>query len=147
MRGWVCRLQLLLALASAIIFMSDSRGTRDHILLSQIRDFPFRRLLRLARLRWRYSTPPSQGSLRKYPGSPNCLPYNHFQRTEWKTQFATVSIVVCVYAAAGTCLPIRFLERDCIKPLFIRLLHNNGCTRYNRSQVCRLCANSSGVEQ
>jgi hypothetical protein len=58
-RGRVCRLQLLLALASAVIFESESRGTRDHILLFQIRDFPFRRLLRLAGLRWRYSTPPS----------------------------------------------------------------------------------------
>jgi hypothetical protein len=38
------------------------RGTRDHILLSQIRDFPFCRLLGLAGLRWRYSTPPPQGS-------------------------------------------------------------------------------------
>jgi hypothetical protein len=58
-RGRVCRLQFLLALASAVIFGSESRGTRDHILLSQIRDFPFRRLLRLAGLRCRYSTPPS----------------------------------------------------------------------------------------
>jgi hypothetical protein len=33
-------------------------GPRLHILLFQIRDFPFRRLLRLAGLRWRYSTPP-----------------------------------------------------------------------------------------
>jgi hypothetical protein len=32
-------------------------------LLSQIRDFPFRRLLRLAGLRWRYSTPPPHGIL------------------------------------------------------------------------------------
>jgi hypothetical protein len=39
-RGWVCSLQLLLALASAVILRSDSRGTRDHILLSQIRDSP-----------------------------------------------------------------------------------------------------------
>jgi hypothetical protein len=39
-RGWVCSLQLLLVLASAIIFRSDSRGTHDHILLSQIRDSP-----------------------------------------------------------------------------------------------------------
>jgi hypothetical protein len=31
-------------------FRSESRGTRDHILLSQIRDFPFRRLLGLAGL-------------------------------------------------------------------------------------------------
>jgi hypothetical protein len=48
-RGWACRLQLLLALASAVIFGSKSRGTRDHILLPQIRDFPFLRLIRLAR--------------------------------------------------------------------------------------------------
>jgi hypothetical protein len=61
-RGRVCRLQLLLALARAVIFGSESRRTRDHILLSQIRDFPFRCLLRLAGLRWRYSTPPPHGS-------------------------------------------------------------------------------------
>jgi hypothetical protein len=60
-RRRVCRLQLLLALASAVIFGSESRKTRDHILLSQIRDFPFRRLLRLAGSRWRYSTPPPHG--------------------------------------------------------------------------------------
>jgi hypothetical protein len=41
-------LQLLLALASAVILGSESLGTRDRILLSQIWDFPFRRLLRLA---------------------------------------------------------------------------------------------------
>jgi hypothetical protein len=40
---------------------SEARGTRDHISLSQIRDFFFRRLLRLAGLRWRYSTPPPHG--------------------------------------------------------------------------------------
>jgi hypothetical protein len=40
MRGRVCRLQLLLALASAFIFGSESRGTRDHILLSDSR-LPF----------------------------------------------------------------------------------------------------------
>jgi hypothetical protein len=39
-RGLVCRLQLLLALAIAIIFGSESRGTNDHILLFQIQDFP-----------------------------------------------------------------------------------------------------------
>jgi hypothetical protein len=62
-RGRVCRLQLLLALASADIFGSDSHGTREHNLLSQIRDFPFRRLLRLAGLRWRYSTLPPHGKI------------------------------------------------------------------------------------
>jgi hypothetical protein len=61
-RGWVCHIQLLLALASAVILGSESRGTRDHILLSQIRDFPFCRLLRLAGLRWKYSTSPPHGN-------------------------------------------------------------------------------------
>jgi hypothetical protein len=37
-RGRVCRLQLLLALASAVILGPKSRETHDHILLSQIRD-------------------------------------------------------------------------------------------------------------
>jgi hypothetical protein len=34
--GWVCRLQLLMALARAVILGYESRGTHDHILLSQI---------------------------------------------------------------------------------------------------------------
>jgi hypothetical protein len=37
---WVCRLQLLLTLASAVILGSKSRGTRDHILLPQIWNSP-----------------------------------------------------------------------------------------------------------
>jgi hypothetical protein len=55
-RGQVCRLLLLLALASAVIFGSESRRTRGYISLSHIPDFPFRLHLRLAGLRWRYST-------------------------------------------------------------------------------------------
>jgi hypothetical protein len=46
-RGRVCSFQLMLAIASTVIRGSESCGTRDHILLSQIRDFPFRRLLPL----------------------------------------------------------------------------------------------------
>jgi hypothetical protein len=49
------------ALASAVFLGSESLGTRDHILLSQIWDFHFRGLLRLAGPRWRYSTPPPHG--------------------------------------------------------------------------------------
>jgi hypothetical protein len=49
-RDWVCNLQFLLAIASAVIHGSKYRGTRNHTLLSQIRDFPFCRLLRLAGL-------------------------------------------------------------------------------------------------
>jgi hypothetical protein len=39
-RGWSCRLQLLLVLARAVILRSESRGTHNHILLSQVRDSP-----------------------------------------------------------------------------------------------------------
>jgi hypothetical protein len=63
-RGRVCGFQLLLVLASAVIFRSESRGTRDHIILPQIRDFLFHRFLRLAGLQWRYSTPASTQELR-----------------------------------------------------------------------------------
>jgi hypothetical protein len=93
-RGWFCHFQLLLGLASAVIFRSESHGTHDHILLSQIRDtpnlegqvpvfisplfrgdlvippgtgFPFRRLLRLAGLRWKYSNPPPHGLTNSTP--------------------------------------------------------------------------------
>jgi hypothetical protein len=95
-RGWVCRLQLLLVLASAVILRSEARGTDDHILLSDSSvpqpggqgpriyipqghgrpvippgtGFPFRRPLRLAGLRWRYLNPPPHGEdgVRKTPG-------------------------------------------------------------------------------
>jgi hypothetical protein len=54
---WICNLQLLLALVSAVIF-------GFHILLSQIRDFPFHCLLRLTGSWWRCSTlPPHKGLL------------------------------------------------------------------------------------
>jgi hypothetical protein len=52
---------MLLALASAIFLWSEPLGSRDHILLSQISDFLFHRLLRLAGSRWRYSIPPPHG--------------------------------------------------------------------------------------
>jgi hypothetical protein len=78
--GRVCNLLLLLGLASIVPLGSESRGAQDHILLSQVlrllqlvgpdphiyipqgqggpakppgTGFPFRRLLRLAGLRWR----------------------------------------------------------------------------------------------
>jgi hypothetical protein len=60
-RRRVYLLYMLLALASAVFLGSGSLGTDDHILLSQIWDSPFRRLLRLAGSRWRYSTPPPHG--------------------------------------------------------------------------------------
>jgi hypothetical protein len=38
MRGWVCLLYILLALASTVFLGSESIGTRDHILLSHFWD-------------------------------------------------------------------------------------------------------------
>jgi hypothetical protein len=54
-------------LASAVVVGSESRRTRGHILLSQTLDFPFRRLLRPAGSRWRYSTPPPHGFNLSHP--------------------------------------------------------------------------------
>jgi hypothetical protein len=39
-RGWVCSLQSLLVLSSAVTHKFESRGAHDHILLFQIRDSP-----------------------------------------------------------------------------------------------------------
>jgi hypothetical protein len=59
--AWVRRPQPLPALASAGNLGSESRGTRHHTPSSQIRDFPLRRLPRLAGPWWRHSTPPPHG--------------------------------------------------------------------------------------
>jgi hypothetical protein len=69
--GWVCRLQLLLVLASAVILMSESRGTDDHILLSQIRDSP--------NLEGQVSISPRERVAQLYPqalGSLSVTPYD-----------------------------------------------------------------------
>jgi hypothetical protein len=119
-RGWVCRLQLLLALASAVILRSESRRTHDHIWLSQIRDFanlkgqggpvippgngfPFRRLLRLAGLRWRHSNPPPHGTLSDWD-RPSCLTHNSFARRVENTVSNNTSIVAYRFLAVETCL-------------------------------------------
>jgi hypothetical protein len=118
-RGRICRLQMLLALASADIFRSDSHGTRDHNLLSQIRDFPFRRHLRLAGLRWRYSTPPPHRNTVLYCRT---LFYNNFARTTQKTtstvneacwlvrSLAMDVLSLRVYACTGMLSPNRCLS-------------------------------------
>jgi hypothetical protein len=91
--GPVCRLQLLLAHTSAVILGAESRGTRDHILLSQIWDFPFCRLLRLSGLRWRYSTPPPHGELLELT---NALPVITATRPGWKSPLRTATPFFCV---------------------------------------------------
>jgi hypothetical protein len=130
-RGWVCRLQFLLVLASVVIFGSESRRTRGHILLSQIRDIPFRSLLRLAGSRWRYWTPPPHGFCLYPPatGWPSYTPRhwvcmsNNWTLLNW-TSFEANRIYVtmsyissailffCLFVAAETCLTNRCLAMD-----------------------------------
>jgi hypothetical protein len=99
-RGRVCPLYMLLALASAVFLGSESLGTWDHILLSQIWDFPFRSLLRLAGSRWRYSTPPSH----RCPSRLLTVPtYNSSARTPPKTPSSIVK---------NACLLVRYLAMD-----------------------------------
>jgi hypothetical protein len=91
---------MLLVLASAVFLRSQSLGTRDHILLSQIRDFPFRRFLRLAGSRWKYSTLPPHGYV-THNGSWSSLDSLRMDRTE-NTASNSSSVVACVSAAATT---------------------------------------------
>jgi hypothetical protein len=99
-RGRVCRLQLLLVLASVVIFRSESRGTRDHILLSQIRDFPCGRLLRLAGLQW-CSTPPSHG--RFIVPTVLLITSRHGPQGKHRS-----SVAVCIVAFALGCPRVRY---------------------------------------
>jgi hypothetical protein len=89
-------IQLLLVLASAVILGSESRDTRDHTLLSQIRDFPFRRLLRLAGSRWRYSTPPPHGIIAL---SGKFLSFHNPVRTADRTLCLRVPLLFCLSVA------------------------------------------------
>jgi hypothetical protein len=58
-------------------------------------DFTFRRLLRLAGSRWRYSTPPPHGW---HGMSPQLSIYNHLARTEYKTPLPTVTLLLFSYS-------------------------------------------------
>jgi hypothetical protein len=133
-RGWVCRLQFLLVLASAVILRSKSRGTHDHILLFPIQDspklggtgtriyipqeqggpiippggvFPFLRLLRLAGLRWRYSNPSSHRILSTKLQLTSSLFYNKFARTKQKILFPIIPLLLLAYQ-----LPRKLVYRD-----------------------------------
>jgi hypothetical protein len=130
-RGWVCNLLLLLVLASAVPLGSEPRGTQTHILLSQFLRlpqprgpgprnyipqeqggpdippgiwFPFRRLLRLAGLRWRYSVPPPHGiASRKTRSSVLILLQRLLSNVRCLQSFCSVTaggIIVCLVLVA-----------------------------------------------
>jgi hypothetical protein len=108
-RGQVCRLQFLLALASAVIFGSESRGTRDHILLFQILYFPFRRLLRLAGSRWRYSTPPPHWSTLESITCHFFITWSELNRDHHPEQI----IHYCMFIVTDTCF--NFVASRCLE--------------------------------
>jgi hypothetical protein len=101
-RGRVCFLYMLLALASAAFLVSESLSTRDHILLSQSWDFRFRRLLRLAGLRWRYSTPWDSGIAQSVPFY-NC----HAARIE---QLKSSCVILCFVCCVNLCATLWFVQ-------------------------------------
>jgi hypothetical protein len=93
-RGRVYLLYMLLVLTSEVFLGSETLGTSDHILLSQIRDVPFRRLLRLVGSRWRYSNPPPHGPHLTLPILNWTFLYNHLARTEQETSFITIPLLL-----------------------------------------------------
>jgi hypothetical protein len=109
-RGRVCRLQLLLVLASAVIFGSFSSGTRDHILLSQIRDFVAS-----------YDSQDYGGGTRPRLQL-SSLQLRCKDRVE-NTVSNSTSIIAFVSVAAGTCLPNSYLETNVVSEPFA----SNGC--------------------
>jgi hypothetical protein len=130
-RGRVCLLYKLLALGNVIFLGSQSLWTCNHILLSQIWDFPFRRLLRLAGSRWRYSTPPPHGlnnasclrsSLYSFGADPEKIPFpfssqqflscHRGVRTSPLRWNGSSSIVACTFFAAKIRLLRRCLAMD-----------------------------------
>jgi hypothetical protein len=82
-RRWIRLLCMLLALASVVLLGSESLRTREHILRSQIWDFPFRHLLLLAGSRWRCSNPPPHGWSRSRSSLPATS--RHAQSWHWAT--------------------------------------------------------------
>jgi hypothetical protein len=100
-RGRVCRLQLLLAFASAVIFG----------LLSQIRDFHFRRILRLTGLRWRYATPHLNNH------SIMCPPFRNSGRTQYWSSPPTVPLSFRVYPLLPTPVLISYQRFGFYKPI------------------------------
>jgi hypothetical protein len=101
----VYRLQLLLALAITVIFGSESRGTRDRILLSQIRDFFFVAF---------YDSQGYGGSIRTRLHTGNCHLSQFFslysvgavpQRNTVYYRMLTVSTAIYLRHPATGCLP------------------------------------------
>jgi hypothetical protein len=146
-KGWVCDLLLLLGLASSVHPESKYRGTQDHILYFQLlrlpepggtglriyiaqghggpviplgTGFPFRLLLRLAGLRWKYSYLPPHG----------LYPRQSQSQSHVTTDGRSVSQLV-YRAHSGTCDQILL----CVRKLLSCIC---GVSSMTTGQVCNL---------
>jgi hypothetical protein len=79
-------------------FRVEFRGTCDHILLSQIPGYTFRRLLRLAGLRWRYSIAPPHGITPSHLSWPGVLVVYPMGGPPQKTPFLTILVLLLAYS-------------------------------------------------
>jgi hypothetical protein len=116
MRGRVCRFQLLLVLASAVIFGSESRRTRGHILLSRLKFESYCPELSIivGFLLYRLG---SDHSTENTFVAQQWIYANHIENTSYDTGSIVLTvplhsngsypIVACVFVAAGMCLPRR----------------------------------------
>jgi hypothetical protein len=74
-------------------------------LLCQTRDFPFRRLLRLSVLRWRYSTPPPHGSYWVLYYDRLGLAKSNSVLSLPAAVIRSTSLKNCAFHICGNCLP------------------------------------------
>jgi hypothetical protein len=102
-RGRVCPLYTLLTLASAVFLGSESLETRDHILLSQICDFPFRRPLDKVEVKITLRLTVSQSVSKSWCRAPSGT-HDHVFITLWQLRscFYGAPFLTFVFAA-GPC--------------------------------------------
>jgi hypothetical protein len=163
MRGWVCRLQLLPTIASAVILGCESRGTDDHILLSQMRDSPTWRARSPVFISLRNSEaqlyPQALDSL--FVASNDSQGYGGGIRTRLHTGMPKLrrrpllkksrhgphrkhssSILAFLSVAARTCLPSRCPETAVVYPPISQSSHSNGSTCYTVKHIYRILLHS-----
>jgi hypothetical protein len=118
MRGWVCCIQLLLALTSAVILVSKSSGTHDHISLSQIQDSPS----------WRARSPYLYPAGRGWPShTPRYWVLFSSPPTTRRAMMEEFKPTSCFQdnSSARTMQKTQLLY--CCRGMFTTLLHSNSC--------------------
>jgi hypothetical protein len=120
-REWVCHLQLLLVPRQRI--HSRVRVSWDswpYITVSDSR-LPFCLLLRLAGLRWRYSTPPPHRSLLSLASIVLLITFRHSARRRLRSLlYSNHFRETCLFAKA-------LLSNGCVYVRIKKLLSNSGC--------------------